>query len=325
MDNICEFCNNRFNTISALNYHKDNAIYCLKLQGRNNIEQNKCDNCSRFFVSKKSLDKHLIKCSNDNSLTEVSSVNLNYTNIEEYINILEIKEKELNDYKNLLSEKEKKMKEKDNRIKEIESIIIEKDKQIKRLEDKIDKADNTIAYIAKQSKITNNTTNIKGNQTVVNILCDYKTYEKYTDKEHIISTANNMDMEKYFWNGQKGIANFCSENIVKTSDSMIICCTDSSRKKFKYMNNKNKIIDDINAKHFTERIAEPIKEVCKELYENIQKNIEDKLKSRDPENDHHFLSTKKTIAHEKYSQISDINNDNNNSEYKRELSALLKI
>ena len=33
MNNICNFCNKEFKTITLLNRHKKNTKYCLKIQG----------------------------------------------------------------------------------------------------------------------------------------------------------------------------------------------------------------------------------------------------------------------------------------------------
>jgi hypothetical protein len=233
----------------------------------------------------------------------------------------QIKEKE-DFYKLSIKEKEKfyqkQIEEKDKFYKEY----------INKLENLLEKTNQGILDIAKQPKTTTNTntTNIRGNQNIQNILCDYKTYEEYTDKDRIISIAKNNDMEQYFWNGQKGIAKFCVDHIAKTDDGkMLICCTDPSRKRFKTVNNKDEIGEDIDARNFTKKIAEPIKEACKEVFDNIQRNIDYQIKSEEQEYDSGFLSIKRGMAHEKYIEIRNIDDNNNNGEYKKEIAILLNV
>lgn len=316
-NNTCEFCKKSFKTSSSLLYHKEKTKYCLKIQGKNieTIENHKCDNCSKCFLSKYILQQHLESC---NKKYEQKTKD---TELEKYKYLLEEKNKELYRFK-IKFEKD---------IEKLKLLLSERDDQIKDLKNQNSILLTNIYDIAKQPKsnttTTNtNTTNIKGNQNINNILSDYKTYEENTNHDRIISIARNSDMEKYFWNGQKGIANFCVDHIAKTYDGkMIICCTDPSRKRFKYMNEKNEIGEDIDARNFTKKISEPIKEVCEEVYDRIQKNIEEQMNSDQKEYDSSFLQTKRGIAMEKYIEIKNINDNQNNSEYKKEISILLNI
>ena len=319
---FCDFCNKTFSSISSLNYHKETAKYCLKIQGKDIkdiLEQYKCKNCNSLFTNKHNLNHHVELCNKkyESKEQEITNYKDMYTSLF----------KELNEFKLLLLEKDLEIKEvykivseKDLEIKEVYKIVSEKDRKINELT-------NTITEIAKQPKIennnttmthknTNNTTNIKGNQTIQNILADRKVYEKNTNREHIISIAKDNDMEKYFWKGQKGVAQFFVDHIVKTDDGkMIICCTDKSRHHFRHINEKNQIGEDIEARNFTEKVSGPIKEVVEEVYNNIQKDIEDKMVNRDDNYDSGFLSTKKSLALEKYIQIKNIDDNNNNNEY----------
>lgn len=321
---FCEFCNKTFSSISSLNYHKETAKYCLKIQGKDIkdvLDQYKCKNCSSLFTNKYNLNHHIELCNRkyESKEQEITNYKDMYTSVF----------KELNEFKLLLLEK-------DLQIKEVCRIISEKDKQINELKEMYSQATNTITEIAKQPKIennttmthknTNNTTNIKGNQTIQNILSDKKSYEQNTSREHIISIAKDNDIEKYFWKGQKGVAQFCVDHIVKTDDGkMIICCTDKSRHHFRHINEKNQITEDIEARNFTEKVSGPIKEVVEEVYNNIQKDIEDKMINRDDNYDSGFLSTKRSLALEKYIQIKNIDDNDNNNEYIKEFSSLLKV
>lgn len=294
--NKCQFCNAEFNSISSLNYHKESAKYCLKIQGKN-VENYKCDACDKSYTSKKYLDKHLELCKKQKSKSKNSELE--------------------NTIKEIINEKEKE-------IKNLKEMLIEKDRQIRELKEMFDRSNEIIAEIAKQPKINNTTNNIRGNQNIKNFLTNSKTYEEQTDYDRIISIAKDADMEKYFWRGQKGLAQFCVEHIAKTQDGkMIICCTDPSRARFKHINEKNELCEDIDARIFTSKISEPIKEVVEEVHNNIQKGLEDRLTYS--ECDSNFLSSKKNLALEKYIEIKNINNNQYNKEYKKELSVLLNI
>jgi hypothetical protein len=334
IENKCEFCEKIFKTISSLNYHKEKAKFCLKLQGKDTkeIERNyKCNNCIKCFVSKKYLDRHIESCDKKFKIKDEELV--------KYKDIIEKKNKEIETLKKN-SEKHKKEYEKEldklkrdseKEIEKLKLILSERDEQIKQLKEQNNNLLSTISDIAKQPKsnttnTNNTTTNIKGNQNVQNVLSDYKTYEQNTDHDRIISIARNNDMEKYFWNGQKGIAKFCVDHIAKTQDGkMIICCTDPSRKRFKCPTENNQIGEDIDARNFTKKIAEPIKEVCEEVYDRIQKNIEEQMNSDQTDYDSSFLNTKKGIAMEKYIEITNINDNSNNADYKKEISILLNV
>jgi transposase-like protein len=295
MSLICEFCNKEFRSVSSLKYHKETAKYCLKIQGKDESDkQFKCDDCNKVFTSKNNLNYHLDSC------------NLKYKLL--YENSCEEIEKYKLLYKNSFEEIEK------------YKLLYENTK------DMLDKANNTIADIAKQPKNINN--NIRGNQTTKNItnnilLADYETFQKYTDKERIKSIAKEVNMENYFWGGQKGIANFCNDNIIKTDKNPLLICTDPSRYRFKHLDEKGQIIEDIDARNFTYKVAEPIKEVVEEVHDGIQKDIEEKMKNK--ESDKAYLEAKRTQALEKFIIIRDIDDYQRNTEYKKEMSKLLNV
>jgi len=289
---ICNFCSSSFNSQSSLNYHKETAKYCLKIQEKDikNIDhyQYKCQKCNKTFLSSKHLDRHLDTCS-----TKFLEEN---TEITKYKILLEAKEKEFENYK------------------------LEKEKQIKELRDMLDKANITIAEIAKQPKTINTT--VRGDQNIQNILSDYSTYKEYTSYDRIISIAKeDKDFDKYFDKGQAGIAQFVSDRIVNTEDGkMIICCTDPTRKRFKYQSKKNGITEDMEARHFTKKIAKPIKEVCQIVHSNIQRDLQTVLADK-LEKDQ--IESRKTWSYEKLSEISQFDDNKRNQEYRRELCVLL--
>ena len=89
---------------------------------------------------------------------------------------------------------------------------------------------------------TNNTYN-----HIRNHLSTKYTLEEMKDEDLIDIFRENLT-EKIFMSGHKGIAKMCTEKIIHTRDEKkLICCTDASRLKFKYMDKNGNLKDDIEA------------------------------------------------------------------------------
>ncbi len=302
----CDFCNKEFKSTSSLNYHQKTAKYCLDIQGKEIGKEYKCEYCEKIFSTKQNLNYHNDVCK-ESKEQEIEKY-------KEYKNLYNNMKTENQTNKILLSER-------DSTIKSLE-------KQISELKEMLDKANQTIAEIAKQPKNTTNNTNIKtqNNNNIQNILTDYKTYEEYTSKERILSLVKDNNIEEYFWKGQRGVAEFVYERIVKTDDGkMIICCTDPSRSRFKYKNESNGICEDIDAHIFHKKISEPIKQIYNNVHDNIQKVIDEKITTGSKEYSKSELEFKKDIALEKNSEIQMISNYDENGEYRRAITMHLKI
>ena len=180
-----------------------------------------------------------------------------------------------------------------------------------------------------QNTTTNTNTTIKGNiNNLQNILAPNDLYEKQVDPDRIKSIDHSI-IEKHFWLGQKGIARFCVDHIIKTTDDdgnnkLLLCCTDPSRKRFKYVDADNQVTEDIDARHFINMVSEPIVTVCREVYDDVVKKIEDDKKETTDAFDLNFLENKTTVAQKKFLEINNIGDHNRNSDYKNEMSILLK-
>jgi hypothetical protein len=339
----CNFCDKEFSNKSSLNNHQKTAKYCLTKQGL--VSSFKCNGCDKLFGTNLRLNEHILICKKRKEIIYNSDIKNLKDDKDRYIkelkdniqllvnkHVQEIKEERDRHSHELKEERERhsqEIRERDKVIeRHIQELKDERDKHIQELKNMLENANKTINEIAKQPKTTN-TTNIKGNQNIKNVLTSNDKYQENTSREYIISAADHMNsenMENYFWKGQSGIAQFVIENIIKTEDGqMVLCCTDFTRHRFKYIDEKNEIREDIEARTFTQKVAGPTKEVFEKVYNNIQENIEDKIVNKDTEYDSIFLSTKRAMANKTYSEIKDIDNNQRNSEYKKELSALLNV
>ena len=124
------------------------------------------------------------------------------------------------------------------------------------------------------------TTTTTTNNTVNNIVRDHLstvyTIDSLTDKQ-IEERIRSCMTEKIFWEGQKGLAKMCIDSIVKTPDNkLMLCCTDTSRGKFKLFDVKGNLKEDIDARLFTDRVGKYIKIVGNEIRETIQEHIDNK-------------------------------------------------
>ena len=218
----CNFCNKIFSSKSSLNVHQKTTKYCLKLQGKIVNENNfTCEYCNKIFTVKQNLTSHYGIC----------------------------KEKEFNDN---LKKQEEQIK------KQFDFILKEKDKEINDLKQKIAELNGRlftlkddhelIKEIAKQPK---NTTNTTTNTLNITSCLDFENIDKIKD---VIDNDFNID---YVINGQKGIAKFVKDKLLKDDNGKLIyICTDPSRQIFKYKDNKGEIKKDVEAKKLTEYIVD---------------------------------------------------------------------
>ena len=132
---------------------------------------------------------------------------------------------------------ELKLKLKTQRL-EIENELLRKDREI-------------INNMAQQPRTTNN------NLIIPNI---------DTSQEKInMAVENNYDMN-HFCSGQKGIARFAVDHILRDDKKQLgYICTDPARSVFKYMGEDGEIVRDMKATRLTTKLAVPIKEKAGKL------------------------------------------------------------
>ena len=294
MTTTCEKCNKTLANKYTLKTHIDTNTCAIKSE--TNCVSSKCDYKS---LKKSDLQKHIKIC--------------RYVEIDVIIHNIQQEHK-----------------------KEIENIRLEHSKEILRIKEECmekeqERMTSLLEKVMSKPVITqhNTTTTIKGNNNnLQNILASKEFYDKQTDPERIKSIDHSI-VEKHFWLGQKGIARFCVDQIVKTtdedgSDKMLLCCTDPSRKRFKYVDGDNQVVEDIDARHFINTVSVPIVTACREVYDGVVKKIEDDMKETTDAFDLNLLENKTNVAQQKFLEINNIGDHSRNSEYKHEMTILLK-
>ena len=284
----CQFCKNKLKTKYSLLTHQKTNKKCLDMQQKiNNVIENKLTNC--IFCEKScsipNLKSHLLVCKKkkkfdiekehekktENIIKEYEMRNEDIRKKYEMKNeeIRKENEKKFEEYEkkteDIIKEYEKKIdeikKENEKKIdeikkeneKKIDEIIKENQLKIdeikkenfelrKELEikDEIYKDEHkTIKKLALQSKNTTNN-NIIGNLN----LDDTKRIKDILEKEF---TSNDI------LDGQKGLANFAFNKILRDNEgNLVYVCGDSARKIFRYKDPVGKIIKDVNTQKLTE-------------------------------------------------------------------------
>jgi len=233
----CEFCKKTFKTKSILNTHQTTAKYCLSIQGKESIKEFKCI-CEKIFNRKNHLIIHQNTCIFKNYIAKIE------------------------EYERIIKEKENTIQEKDRIINEQYKIIEKKEKEINILTGEINiyrQEHKAFVDIAKQPKTTNN-------NKVLNI----STPLDFNDVNKVKNALENYNIN-YFLEGQKGMAKFAAENILKDpSGEYIYVCTDPSRAIFKYKDETGDIQKDIEAKKLTNYLIQGgIKNVATEISKNF--------------------------------------------------------
>jgi len=236
----CEFCNNSFSTKSNLNYHKKTNKKCLELQNKNDFI--KCDFCDKLFT------KQTIKVHNKTCKKKLK---------EEIKQTLNEKDDEINKLKKLLIEKDE----------EINNIQIEKDEKISNLRNEKDEEISNlrlrITELETQNKIylqdrelvqklalqpKNTTTNNNDNRINNNF---------FDDPERIKRMINEKLNEDYVCDGQKGVAQFAYDALLKDEDgNKNYICSDPSRQIFKFKNSEGNIEKDFKAVKLTNMLID---------------------------------------------------------------------
>ena len=233
----CEFCKKDFSTKSNLSYHQKNNKTCLLIQQKVNdntieIALVNCEFCDQSF-SESNLIRHLPKCKKK-LLIEIIK-----------------KDKEI----------EKLKKEKDE---EIEILKKEKDKEIETLKKIIKKLKkkNMDLNISIQSLKVANGIYSEDHKEIIKMAKEPKTNNIignnfFSDTEKIKEIINTKLDRFDIAGGQKGIAQFAVNNLLKNDDGIPnYVCTDPSRQIFKFQNEDGQLEKDVRASKLTNILFE---------------------------------------------------------------------
>lgn len=288
---LCQYCQKEYSSIPVLIKHQKTTKRCLEIQKKMNIDSIKveynCLYCNKGFTSKQTLKNHATICIGkrehkiEDLLKEIEELKLMNKNLEKENMKLQLNIAELNG--------------------ELKSS---------------NKASECVYEIAKQPKNTNTITN-NGNNTnntnnttkTLNITSplDFSNIELIKE---IINEKYNIE---YFLDGQKGIAQFAVDNLLKDENGNYkYNCSDPSRNVFKYKNLQGEIIKDIEAKKLTNYLVDG----------GIKGKAND-VSLRWYENDGIIDHDRFIITSEKYGAILTILENNN--EFKKELVSLTTV
>ena len=231
----CEFCNASLKTKSSLNYHKKTNLKCLDLQNKTITDLfSNCNFCDRIFTNQ-TLKKHLITCKHKKIKEEENNMNL-FENEKQTLIILLENEKQKYEQQNIEIEKLKK----ENSILHDTIIKLEAENKIY-LQDR-----ELVQKLAMQPK---NTTTTNNDNRINNNFFD--------DPERIKRMINEKLNEDYVCDGQKGVAQFAYDTLLKDEDgNKNYICSDPSRHIFKFKNSDGNIEKDVKAIKLTNMLID---------------------------------------------------------------------
>lgn len=148
--------------------------------------------------------------------------------------------------------------------------------KVLKLNEKVKQLEKDNAYLLIElstQKKTTTTTNVminNNNNTNYNFLVPFE-----LSSDDIKKLIEDRFTEDYFRNGQKGVAYFTFENLIKNDDAeLMYFCSDTSRKKFVMKDSKGCIKKDHKATLLTSMIAEDITNKSEEIYSDCINKID---------------------------------------------------
>lgn len=308
----CEYCKLVLKSKYTLKTHLVNNKACLKLRGLDMISKFTCNGCNTIFMNKTNLSIHLESCKKFFLLKidkELETLKDNHKND------LNIKMKEL----------EHKYKQEYNTLKFKYNELLERyNKDREWFEIKLNKYEAIVEGLAKDG--INKPTTINNN-TIRNHLSSIYTLDNLENKQ-IENTMRDNYTEHDFFGGQKRLANFFFEKVIKTpDDKMLICCTDTSRKKFKILDLRGNLKEDIEARLLCEKLKVPIQTITKEIYDKVINKIDterDRLSFDDRSKREKLLDDTMRVQRV-YNDNMNFDDLNYNQDFMHELCVLLNV
>jgi hypothetical protein len=275
----CKYCNKDYSSKSNLKNHQKSAKYCLEIQKRTNIDSDEVDNVQTSFVCK--------YCEKD------FSSNHRY---QKHQDICLLK------HKHVIKNKDCEIEMMKEKIGFLEKLVEEQNQKTIRLEvenefykQREERSSKVVEEIAKQPRTTNN------NQKVL------ITTPMDLSQPVVQQAIQRGFSEEYLVQGQKGVARFAVDNILKDDQGKLkYICTDTSRQIFQYKNKDGSMQKDVRATKLTKALLEA------EIKQTSHKIVWDKMEGA---GDEVFMAYTNY-----YQNIQGMEKDN--SEFSKELSCL---
>jgi hypothetical protein len=345
---ICQYCSLIFKNSSNLKQHITGSKKCLKSRGVKIESKYTCKGCEGVFMTKINFTVHQQSCKEYFILKyKEENEELQRNNTFNNNRIMELLDK-LDNSDKLCSDLQEKQSLSDNLIKELQTRLekstvdhdnhltlkvryeeLEKqhDKTITKLELKISQCDAFIQTLAREGSNKVTTTNNTVNNTIRNHLSSTYTVEGLEPKQ-LEDTMRQHYTESDFFGGQKRLADFWVDHVIKTPDNkMMVCCTDVSRKKFKILDIQGNLKEDIEARLLCKKLKVPVKMVTKEIYDTVIERIEaerDRLSSDDRSRREKLLDDSMR-AQQMYMDNLNFDDLNYNQDFMHELCVLLNV
>ena len=271
----CQYCKKLITNKSNLTKHQKTAKHCLEIQKKLNqinpeiiIERISFD-CS--YCRKKFSSKSRLNNHLDSCNTRFNSI---------------------------IEEKEAKIKELEEKMNEIEQKNIRLTIENELLREQSKESQSTINEIAKQPRVA--TTNNNHNKIMITTPVDLS-------QPTVQLAIQNGFSDEYMVQGQKGVARFAVENILKDEQGKLkYICTDAARQIFQYKNKDGSMQKDVRATKLTKALLEG------ELKSTTHKMACDKMKDGTAEEFNLYT--------DQYYEIKELETDNSN--FSKELTSL---
>ena len=349
---ICEFCKT---SCKNLKFHQARSKKCLKMRGLSLDTHYVCKGCNTMFSIRANLSTHQDTCKEYTTLVITSEYDEKFEKIKkeydenidglkielkttkqahfkESITLADHNEKQLSDLKQRYERELLEVKQKHER--EVSDIKLFHEKEKAFLEQHLNRVQTSYESIATSiakeaiNKPTNSTTHNTVNN-IRNVLSSKYTVDEL-DHDQLMLVFKKALTEDVLLGGQPAIAKICSENIIQTDDSkMRMCCTDTSRDKFKYMDASGNVKEDFQARHFTSKIIKPLEAVGQEVYDTACTNISEEQNALESEQMPQygrmsFLKNKEERLAVSLMELRSIDQPNHNSKFVNELAVLTK-
>ncbi len=233
----CNYCNTMLGNKSSLKLHQNTAKYCLKIQLDNNEKKEffNCDYCLKKLSTKQNLQIHLKSCK------VIKKDNVNH--LEQKIQLEKQLEQQKIQYEKQLEQQKIQYEDK------LEQQKIQYEDKLEQLEKQLEKFQDTIERLALRAIDKPTTTTTTNNLNITTAI-------DFNDTTKIKELLNDDYNINYIIDGQKGIAKFVVDKLLKDEDGKLLyICTDPSRQIFKYKDNKGEIKKDVEAKKLTNYIV----------------------------------------------------------------------